>query len=113
MDGLIWIFFIFGACMVGYGMLSTLNTHLENQSSPIQSELVRVVAKRTEVSGGGGDFSARTSYYLTFEFESGDRIEFGVKGQDFGMIAEGDVGVLNYQGTQFNSFTRNTQSSTE
>ena len=32
----------------------------------------------------------RTTYYLTFEVESGDRMEFVVNGEEFGMCAEGD-----------------------
>ncbi len=113
MEGFVGLFFVFVIGMIAYGMISSYNTHLENQNSPVQNTPVKVVGKRSEVSGGGGNFSTTTSYYLTFEFESGDRIELGVKGKDFGMIAEGDIGVLNFQGTQFNSFTRNTQGATE
>ncbi len=45
-------------------------------------------------------------YYVTFEVESGDRIEFAVRGQDYGMLVEGDTGRLSFQGTRFLDFER-------
>ena len=33
-----------------------------------------------------------TSYFATFQVESGDRIEFLVSGSEYGMLAEGDSG---------------------
>lgn len=50
--------------------------------------------------------SASTSYYATFEVESGDRMELQLSGQEYGQLAEGDTGVLSFQGTRFLSFDR-------
>ena len=61
-----------------------------------------------DASGAHGFHSTTsTSYYVTFEVESGDRIEFAVRGQDYGMLVEGDTGRLSFQGTRFLGFERN------
>ncbi|HCL03961.1 MAG TPA: hypothetical protein DHW61_16405 [Lachnoclostridium phytofermentans] len=45
-------------------------------------------------------------HFVTFQFESGDRLELGVSGQQYGLLGEGDVGKLTFQGTRFLSFER-------
>ena len=47
-----------------------------------------------------------TSYFATFQVESGDRIEFLVSGMEYGMLAEGDRGALTFQGTRYLNFRR-------
>ena len=47
-----------------------------------------------------------TSYYLTFEMESGDRIEFLVGEKEYGLLVEGNVGKLKFQGSRYLSFER-------
>jgi len=46
-----------------------------------------VVTKRSQTSGGAGDSAARTRYYVTFQVESGDRIELPMNGQEYGLLA--------------------------
>lgn len=48
--------------------------------------------------------TSSTSYYVTFQVESGDRIEFCVKGSEYGMLVEGDRGRLTFQGTRYLGF---------
>lgn len=43
---------------------------------------------------------------MTFQVESGDRMELQVKGTDYGMLAEGDRGKLHFQGTRYLGFER-------
>ena len=45
-------------------------------------------------------------YYVTFQMESGDRMEFQVSGIEYGMLAEGDTGELTFQGTRYLAFER-------
>ncbi|MFB3167169.1 DUF2500 domain-containing protein [Neobacillus sp. 179-C4.2 HS] len=80
-----------------------------NNKQPKLNVDALVVSKRTEVSGGSNDSSASTWYYITFQVESGDRMELAVRGSDYGMLAEGDAGELVFQGTRFHSFTRKQQ----
>ena len=50
--------------------------------------------------------STSSTYYVTFEFDTGDRIELHVPRSDYGMMIEQDQGLLTFQGTRFISFER-------
>ena len=50
--------------------------------------------------------TSSTTYYVTFQVERGDRMEFHVSGLEYGMLAEGDTGRLIFQGTRYLSFER-------
>ena len=76
----------------------------KNNASPILTVPAEIVTKRTKVSGGSGDSSTKTSYYVTFEVGSGDRIELKVKGREYGALVEGDSGDLTFQGTRYHQF---------
>ena len=71
----------------------------------------KIVAKRTKVfhnqQSDGFSTTTSTSYYVTFEVKSGDRMELSVAGKEYGQMAEGDVGELSFQGTRFLGFERN------
>ncbi|WKL05192.1 DUF2500 domain-containing protein [Paenibacillus amylolyticus] len=56
-----------------------------------------------------GDSSATTRYYVTFEFDNGERTELIVGGNHYGMMVENDRGMLTYQGTRFKHFERDVQ----
>ncbi|MGD7044581.1 DUF2500 domain-containing protein [Jeotgalibacillus proteolyticus] len=79
-----------------------------NNRAPREQEEALVLSKRTENRSIGGNQHPRTTtyYYLTFEFINGTRKEFQVKGNEFGLLAEGDKGTLDYQGTRFHDFVR-------
>ena len=55
---------------------------------------------------GANGYHTSTSYYATFEVESGDRMEFHLSGSEYGMLAEGDMGKLRFQGTRYLGFER-------
>lgn len=85
----------------------------KNNNSPRLTVSAKVVSKRTSVShghhhGANGYMHTTSStwYYVTFEVESGDRMELGVSGSEYGMLAEGDSGKLTFQGTRYLSFER-------
>ena len=78
----------------------------KNNRSPRLSVPAVVVAKRLQVHGGSGESSAHTSYYVTFQVESGDRMELSMDGEAYGMLAEGDGGKLSFQGTRYLGFER-------
>lgn len=50
--------------------------------------------------------TSSTDYYITFQTESGERIEFSVEDSEYGLLIEGDEGVLSYQGTRYLGFKR-------
>ena len=43
---------------------------------------------------------------LTFQVDSGDRMELHTTGQEYGMLVEGDKGYLTFQGTRYLGFER-------
>lgn len=73
----------------------------KNNSSPMLSVPAVAVSKRMYNA-----HEHASQYYVTFQFESGDRTEFSVNGRQFGLIAEQDFGKLTFQGTSFISFER-------
>ena len=88
----------------------------KNNHSPRLTVDASVVAKRMDVShhsqGNAGDptgahgfhTTSSTSYFVTFQVESGDRMEFSVSGAAYGMLAEGDIGKLSFQGSRYLGF---------
>ena len=92
-----------------YAGVSAFTRWSRNNAQPVLASPAHVVAKRTEVSGWNSSTSrGRTStyYYVTFELESGSRLEFWVEGEEFGLLVEGDHGVLTHQGTRYLGFQR-------
>ena len=47
-----------------------------------------------------------TAYFVTFQVQSGDRMELCVPAENYGLLAEGDCGELIFRGTRFQSFER-------
>ena len=87
----------------------------KNNHSPRLTVPATIVAKRTNVShhhhhnhGGTGmhHTTHSTTYYVTFQVESGDRMELQMTGQEFGLLIEGDRGNLSFQGTRYLGFER-------
>jgi hypothetical protein len=76
----------------------------ENDAAPRLTTEAAVVAKRTQVQGD----HARTTYFATFQFPSGDRLELQIPQDRFGYLVEGDKGRLTFQGTRFLEFERTT-----
>ena len=86
----------------------------KNNHSPRLTVPATMVSKRTNVSrhhhlhGSGhmGHTSNSTTYYATFQFASGDRMEMHITGREYGMLVDGDRGDLTFQGTRYLGFVR-------
>lgn len=80
----------------------------KNNHSPRLTVDATVVAKRQNVSHHhhNNHISHSTTYYVTFQVESGDRMELHVNGSEYGMLVEGDYGKLTFQGTRYLGFER-------
>lgn len=102
----IGIIFIVVVGFIIFAIISGLKQWSKNNNSPKLSVPAQIVTKRSKTSGGAGDSSASTSYFVTFQFDSGDRLELHLSGTEYGMLAEDDIGVLTFQGTRFHSFER-------
>lgn len=80
----------------------------KNNHSPRLTVDATVVSKRQNTSHHhhNNHMSHSTTYYVTFQVESGDRMELHVSGMEYGMLAEGDYGKLTFQGTRYLEFVR-------
>ncbi|MUG47489.1 DUF2500 domain-containing protein [Paenibacillus woosongensis] len=91
---------------VGRGILRYAN----NSKQPLLIVSTIIVGKRTEVSHRHNTDTAvsqmDSKYFITFEVESGDRLEFPVSGLEYGQCAEGDQGKLSFQGNRYLGFER-------
>lgn len=76
----------------------------KNNRSPRLSVHARVADKRSHARHV--NHGHVTSYYVTFEFESGDRAELNVTRDEFGLLVVGDEGTLSFQGTRYLGFVR-------
>ncbi len=90
----------------------------KNNKSPRLTVNARVVSRRVDThtvqqgvagdptGGHGFTYTHLNSYYVTFEVESGDRMELSVPEAEYPCLAEGDFGKLSFQGTRYLSFER-------
>ncbi len=82
----------------------------KNNHSPRLTVEAKVVAKRTNYHrhSGTNHTASHTSstYFVTFEVQSGDRMELQMAGPEYGLLIEGDFGDLTFQGTRYLSFLR-------
>lgn len=105
---------VFG--MIIYTAVKGIQEKRKNDASPVLEVAATVVTKRANVSSSAHQnmvgevpttsFTSDTTYYVTFQVKSGDRMELQVSGAAYGQLAEGDSGVLTFQGTRYVDFTR-------
>lgn len=91
---------VFG--LIVYTAASNIKIGVKNNNSPLLTVPAQVVAKRIHVQGD----HSHTTYYVTFEVQSGDRMEFKIDGTEYGQLVEQDLGLLYFQGTRYKSFER-------
>lgn len=109
-----------GLSMVGSGLVSivilmivakvTGKIHIEEKQGrkPIYNIQAEVKGKRTLVEADPENPQIpQTRYFVTFHKRDGNRVEMEVPGEDYGLAAEGDEGVLVYEkGDRFIVFKR-------
>ncbi len=109
---LFFLFFVVFLLILPAVALRAAKQNIYNRSQPVLSVSARVLSRRTNLGGHGSPstgHSINTSYYVTFEVESGDRLEFALPGTEFGLLVEGDYGKLTFKGTKYLGFVRDTQ----
>lgn len=103
-------FLVFG--MIIYTMIKGIAEWGKNNRSPRLSVDAVIVDKRSHTThhhhdhGGHHHTTRSTTYYVTFEVQSGDRMELRVPCDEYGLLVSGDVGVLSFQGTRYLAFER-------
>lgn len=120
MDTVFPVFFILMFCLVFgliiYALMKGVQEKKANDAAPVLTVDALVKTKRVAVHNSAHNQSAEgvplmarpshASYYVTFEVESGDRMELRVGQNQFGQLAEGDRGRLTFQRTRFHKFER-------
>lgn len=110
--GLVSIVFV---CLFIYNICQGVAEWHSNNQAPQITVAAKIVGKRHNVdvhhhnagNNSGAHTTTSTTYYVTFELEDRQRLEFHVKGRVYGLLAEGDCGMLSYQGTRYLNFERN------
>lgn len=106
------IFFILVFGIILFTIFKNIKQWNYNNHQPVLTVDARVVSKRGHTSRHSHHMnnhmhhSTSTSYYVTFEFESKDRLELHVPSHEYGMLVEGDMGKLTFQGTRYHGFER-------
>ena len=110
------VIFILIFIMIIFTFAKGISTWHKNNNSPRLTVSARIVAKRQnttyqnhptagDTSGAHGyHTTSSTTYYVTFQVESGDIIEMSVSGSEYGKLTEGDEGKLTFQGTRYLQF---------
>lgn len=103
--GIVFIIVIGG---IIFSIVKGISQWQKNNNSPRLTVYAVVTSKRTHISRrtGNEQHHTHTSYYVTFEFESGDRLELKLSGMDYGQLRERDKGFLTFQGTRYHGFER-------
>ena len=111
--GMFFLVFFLILGMIVFNFIKGIGQWNKNNHSPRLTVEATVVAKRGDVShhhhqdaNGIGHASSTTTYYVTFQVASGDRMELCGGGSEYGMLAEGDYGNLTFQGTRYLGFER-------
>lgn len=115
---LVFCGFAFVILMIIISAVKGISQWQSNNNQPVTIVPARLVSKRINVSSHlhsnadtiGQSSSSSTDYYITFEVESGSRMEFQIQGREYGLLVEGDQGKLEFQGTRYLGFKRNLES---
>ena len=113
--GFSFVMFILVFGIVLFTFIKGISQWNKNNHSPRLTVNAKVVTKTMNVSRYHhhhhnthmhSHTSTSSTYYVTFEVESGDRMELIVPRSEYGLIVEGDQGKLTFQGTRYLSFER-------
>ena len=106
------LFFIIVFSILIFNIVKGIKEWNHNNKQPVLSVAAKIVSKRSHTSRSASNHNGHihhhttTSYFVTFEVESGDRMEFRISGKEYGLLAEGDIGKLTFQGTRYHEFER-------
>lgn len=112
--GLFYILFFFVFGMIIYTLVQNVAQWHRNNQSPQLSIDAKIIGKRFHVShhrynhNGHHHNTKSTTYYVTFEVRGGDCLELKIPRDEYGLLVEGDIGVLSFQGTRYLGFERKT-----
>lgn len=111
----ILVVFVLVIGIIIFSVIKGIGQWRYNNKQPVLTVLAKVVTKRADISShnhpapGNHEMHnsySDTTYFATFEVESGDRLEFQVDDREYGVLVENDIGKLTFQGTRYLEFRR-------
>ena len=98
----VWLILFF--YIIGKGIAQ----FIENENSPVLTAPATIVdmRRKTPHHHSNGHHHHSHSYHVTFQKESGERLELKVKRYEYNEMAIGDRGILTHQGTRYKGFER-------
>ena len=105
------LFFILFFAVVAKGIAQWF----KNENAPRLTVPAKIVdmRRKTHHHSSSGHHHHTHSYLVTFEVESGDRMELRVTRMEYGTLVIGDKGRLSFQGTRYLGFERGLEKSDE
>lgn len=106
------IIFAIAFGVVIFTFIKTIGQWNKNNHSPRLTVTATIVTKRKSVSHHHHHTDTSvyvtndTTYYVTFQVESGDKMELSLSRSEYGKLTEGDKGRLSFQGTRFLDFEK-------
>lgn len=93
-------------------IVKMITQFVQNEKSPVVATNALLIDKRhswdSHLSGDGSTMS-NDYYYLTFEFDTGSRVEYTVTRRLYHEAIENEWGTLTFQGTRFLRFESESQ----
>ena len=104
MELLIVLFFILFFAVIA----KNIAQWFKNENSPRLTVPTKIVdmQRKTHHHHSNGHHHHTHTYHVTFEVESGDRMELKVSRNEYGMLVVGDRGRVSFQGTRYLGFER-------
>lgn len=100
------LFLIIWFSVLIYGIGKGLAQWVKNENSPVVTASARIVSMRrkTHHHNHNGNVHIDYTYHITFELDTGERMELRVKRRVFREMEEGLCGMLTHQGTRYLGF---------
>ena len=104
MEVFIVLFFIVFFLIIG----KNIAQWFKNENSPRLTVPAKIVdmRRKTHHHHSNGHHHPSHTYHVTFEVESGDRMELKVSRNEYEMLTIGEQGKLSFQGTRYLGFER-------
>ena len=103
---LFFLVLCFSFVLFVFTVVLALSEKKQNDREPRLTVPAVVVAKRNDLYRYRSTSGGSTVYFVTFQVQSGDRLELNLSGREFGLLREGDRGSLTFRGKEFLDFTR-------
>ena len=117
MDLLFYATFVLVLGIIVFSAIKGIFQRNKNNNSPRLTVPVTIVSKRQDVHRHHNHNThlhhTSTTYYVTFQVESGDRMELKVSRNEYGMLVVGDSGRVSFQGTRYLGFERELEEADE